>query len=121
MKHGGIDELPAINEGLLRLHGDTGIPLVATNDAHYVRKEEARLQDVLVCIHTNTNVNDPKRLKMEEDSYYLRTAEEMSALYPELPEAIENTPCHRGQVRPDARLRAVEAAQIRGPGRLQRP
>ena len=91
MEHGGIDELPAINEGLLRLHGDTGIPLVATNDAHYVRKEEARLQDVLVCIHTNTNVNDPKRLKMEEDSYYLRTAEEMSALYPELPEAIENT------------------------------
>ena len=91
MEHGGIDELPAINEGLLRLHGDTGIPLVATNDAHYVRKEEARLQDVLVCIHTNTNVNDPKRLKMEEDSYYLRTAEEMSALYPELPEAIANT------------------------------
>ena len=91
MEHGGIPELPAINEGLLRLHGDTGIPVVATNDAHYVRKEEARLQDVLVCIHTNTNVNDPKRLKMEEDSYYLRTAEEMSALYPELPEAIENT------------------------------
>ena len=91
MEHGGIDELPAINEGLLRLHGDTGIPLVATNDAHYVRKEEARLQDVLVCIHTNTNVNDPKRLKMEEDSYYLRTAEEMSALYPELPEAVANT------------------------------
>ena len=91
MEHGGIDELPAINEGLLRLHGDTGIPLVATNDAHYVRKEEARLQDVLVCIHTNTNVNDPKRLKMEEESYYLRTAEEMSALYPELPEAIANT------------------------------
>ena len=91
MEHGGIDELPAINEGLLRLHGETGIPLVATNDAHYVRKEEARLQDVLVCIHTNTNVNDPKRLKMEEDSYYLRTAEEMSALYPELPEAVANT------------------------------
>ena len=47
--------------------------MVATNDAHYVRKEEARLQDVLVCIHTNTNVNDPKRLRMEEDSYYLRS------------------------------------------------
>ena len=91
MEHGGIDELPAINSGLMQLHSDTGIPLVATNDAHYVRREEARLQDVLVCIHTNTNVNDPKRLKMEEDSYYLRTAEEMSALYPEVPEAIANT------------------------------
>ena len=91
MEHGGIDELPAINSGLMQLRADTGIPVVATNDAHYVRKEEARLQDVLVCIHTNTNVNDPKRLKMDEDSYHLRTAEEMSALYPEVPEAIENT------------------------------
>lgn len=91
MEHGGVDELPAINAGLMRLHSDTGIPVVATNDAHYVRKEEARLQDVLVCIHTNTNVNDPKRLKMEEDSYYLRSSEEMSALYPEVPEAIANT------------------------------
>ena len=91
MEHGGVPELPAINEGLRRLHSDTGIPVVASNDAHYVRKEEARLQDVLVCIHTNTNVNDPKRLKMDEDSYYLRTAEEMAALYPDLPEALQNT------------------------------
>ena len=91
MEHGGIDELPAINSGLMQLHADTGIPVVATNDAHYVRKDEARLQDVLVCIHTNTNVNDPKRLKMDEDSYYLRSSEEMAALYPELPEAIRNT------------------------------
>ena len=91
MEHGGIDELPAINSGLMRLHADTGIPVVATNDAHYVHREEARLQDVLVCIHTNTNVNDPKRLKMDEDSYYLRSSEEMSTLYAELPAAIENT------------------------------
>ncbi len=91
MEHGGIDNLPAINKGLMELHRDTGIPIVATNDAHYVRREEARLQDILVCIHTNTNVNDDTRMKMAEDSYYLRSAEEMSALYPELPEAIANT------------------------------
>ena len=54
-------------------------------------KEDAPLQDILICIHTNTNVNDPKRLKMDEDSYYLRSAEEMAALYPETPEAISNT------------------------------
>ena len=91
MEHGGVDELPAINKGLMELHGDLGIPVVATNDAHYVRKEEARLQDILICIHTNTNVNDNARLRMDEDSYYLRSSDEMSALYPDLPEAIENT------------------------------
>ncbi len=91
MEHGGVDELPAINAGLMELHRDLGLPVVATNDSHYIMKEDAPLQDILICIHTNTNVNDPKRLKMDEDSYYLRSAEEMAALYPETPEAISNT------------------------------
>ena len=91
MEHGGVPELPAINAGLMDLHRETDIPLVATNDSHYVRREDAPLQDILICIHTNTNVEDDKRLKMDEDSYYLRTADEMEALYPDLPEAISNT------------------------------
>ena len=91
MEHGGIDELPAINNGLLELHRELQIPVVATNDSHYVLKEEAPLQDILICIHTNTNIHDEGRLKMDEDSYYLRSPEEMAALYPELPEAISNT------------------------------
>ena len=91
MEHGGVDDLPAINKGLMELHGETGIPLVATNDSHYVLREHASLQDLLVCIHTNTNVNDEKRLRMTEDSYYLKSAEEMTALFPENPEAVANT------------------------------
>ena len=91
MEHGGVDELPAINQGLMELHRELGVPVVATNDAHYVRQEEASLQDILICIHTNTNVNDEGRLRMTEDSYYLKSPEEMQALYPDLPEAIANT------------------------------
>ncbi len=91
MEHGEVPDLPAINAGLLDLHRGTGIALVATNDSHYVRQEDAELQDLLVCIHTNTNVNDARRLKMEEDSYYLKSAEEMAALYPDAPQAIANT------------------------------
>ena len=91
IKHGGVEELPAINKGLMELHRGLGLPLVATNDSHYVLKEEAHLQDILICIHTNTNVNDEKRLKMTEDSYYLKSPQEMEALYAEVPEAIANT------------------------------
>jgi len=91
MEHGGVPDLPLINQGLMQLHGDTGIPVVATNDSHYVQREDARLQDILMCIQTNTSINDEKRLRMEEDSYYLRSAQEMTALYPNLPEALTNT------------------------------
>ena len=91
MEHGGVDELPAINRGLLELHRDLGIPVVATNDSHYTHQRDAHLQDILICIQTNTNVQDEGRLRMSEDSYYLKSPEEMAALYPELPEAISNT------------------------------
>ena len=91
MEHGGVPELPAINNGLLELNRELGIPVVATNDSHYVDQADAPLQDILICIHTNTNVNDEKRMRMTEDSYFLKNEEEMQALYPNLPEAIANT------------------------------
>ena len=91
MEHGGVDQLPAINKGLFDIHKDLGIPLVATNDSHYVAREHARLHDILVCIHTNTNVNDERRLRMTEDSYYLKSTEEMEAIFSEVPDAITNT------------------------------
>ena len=91
MEHGDVPELPAINKGLLEMHRELDIPVVATNDSHYVFKEDASLQDILICIHTNTNIHDEKRLRMEEDSYYLKSHQEMQALYPEVPEAITNT------------------------------
>ena len=91
MRHGDVPELPQINNGLLDIHRDLHIPVVATNDSHYVHKHEARLQDILICIHTNTNVNDEKRLLMAEDSYYLTSPDEMAELFQDLPEAVSNT------------------------------
>ena len=91
MRHGDVPELPQINKGLYEIHGELGIPIVATNDSHYIRREDAHLQDVLICIHTNTNVEDSKRLRMEENSYHLATPQEMVELYADMPEAASNT------------------------------
>ena len=91
MNHGDVPELPQINAGLLGLRDRLDIPVVATNDSHYVFEQDAPLQDVVICIHTNTNVQDEGRLKMAEPSYYLKSHDEMAALYPDLPEAIGNT------------------------------
>ncbi|MDE3095257.1 MAG: DNA polymerase III subunit alpha [Chloroflexota bacterium] len=78
--------------GLVRLSRETGIPLVATNDSHYTLRADAPIHDVLLCIGTNSTVDDAKRqLKMHDDSYYVKSEEEMLALFPELPEAVTNT------------------------------
>ncbi len=91
MRHGGVPELPAINEGLIALSAELGIPTVATNDSHYVDQADAPFQDILICIHTNTNVLDERRLRMTEDSYYLKSAEEMTMLFADVPGAVANT------------------------------
>ena len=91
MEHGAVPELPVINKGLIELHRQLDVPVVATNDSHYVFKQDAPLQDILICIHTNTNIHDKSRLRMSEDSYYLKSPQEMAALYPESPDAIANT------------------------------
>ena len=83
---------PAPGErGLIRLHEETGIPLVATNDAHYLRKEDAEMQDILMCIQMGKTVDDPNRMKFETEEFYVKTEAEMAALFPNYPEALENT------------------------------
>ena len=91
MKHGGVPELPDINEGLITLSRDMEIPLVATNDSHYVLEEHAINHDVLLCIQTKTNIHDDKRMRFEEASYHLRSNEEMLELFSDFPEAVSNT------------------------------
>ena len=79
-------------QGLVELSKSTNIPLVATNDSHYTAPEDAPIHDVLLCIGTNTNVDDPKRqLKMHDQSYYVKSEDEMLSLFRELPEAVTNT------------------------------
>ena len=77
--------------GLRRLSRDTGIPLVLTNDAHYIKKEDAHNQDVLMCIQTGKTVDDPDRMKFTSSELYLKSEEEMRALFPEEPSAADVT------------------------------
>ena len=88
--HGIADEARAA-QGLARLARDTGIPLVLTNDAHYIGKEDAYYQDVLMCIQTGKTVDEPNRMRFETEEFYLKSEQEMRALFPELPEAADNT------------------------------
>ena len=87
----GIDDQTTVNRALLRMHNETGIPLVCTNDAHYLRKEDAGSHDVLLCIQTGKTVDDENRMRYEPQNFYLRSTEEMEALFSGYPDAVENT------------------------------
>ena len=88
--HGIADEARAA-QGLARLSRETGIPLALTNDAHYIGREDAYYQDVLMCIQTGKTVDEPNRMRFETEEFYLKSEQEMRALFPELPEAADNT------------------------------
>ena len=86
-----IPELEKVNSGLIEISHETGIPMVATNDTHYLNREDASTHDLLLCIGTNSTVNDPKRMKMQGDFFYLKSPDEMAEAYRDIPEALENT------------------------------
>ncbi len=90
-RHEHVPNLTEINQALVQLGKELEIPLVVTNDAHYVRQEESPLQDIYICIQTNTTVNDEKRLRMEDNSYYIKSPQEMAQLFSDFPEALANT------------------------------
>ncbi|MCI9432242.1 MAG: DNA polymerase III subunit alpha [Oscillospiraceae bacterium] len=87
----GIREQAVVNQGLLRLHEETGIPLVCTNDCHYLAPEDAEAHDVLLCIQTGKLVEDEKRMRYEPRNFYVRSTEEMEKLFSRYPDAIANT------------------------------
>ena len=87
----GIEAEHRAAEGLLRLHRETGIPLALTNDAHYLEKKDAYYQDVLMCVQMQKSVSDPSRMKFETEEFYIKDEAEMRALFPEYPEAADNT------------------------------
>src|SRR4030066_398050 len=86
-----IPELEKINKELLSLSSKLNIPIVATNDVHYVDKEDSPIQELLLCIQTNTSIYDEKRFKMAGDFFYLKSPEEMAEMFADLPQALENT------------------------------
>ncbi len=87
----GIPEQTTVNTELLNMHQELGIPLVATNDIHYVNAEDAEAHDFLLCIQTNKKLKDEDRMRYEGGQYYLKSPEEMLTLFPYAKEALENT------------------------------
>ena len=87
----GIEEQRPVNQGVQRIARETGLPLVVTNDAHYLRKEDAQMQDVLLCIQTGKTVDDENRMKFATEEFYLKSEEELRQLFPGCDEAFENT------------------------------
>ncbi len=87
----GLEEQQRVNQGLLRLSRETGVPLCCTNDVHYIEKDDARMQRVLCCIQTATTLQEPSPLAFETEEFYLKSGEEMAALFPGHPEALANT------------------------------
>jgi DNA polymerase III subunit alpha len=91
MQDHGIEQQRRVNEGVVKLHKETGIPLVAANDSHYTTRNDARMHDVLLCIGTGKFYNDPKRMKFSGEEFYVKTVDEMARIFPDHPEALENT------------------------------
>ena len=91
-RHADVPELPRLNEELLKLGQEMGLPLVATNDCHYIHQDDASIQDILICIHTNTNIHgrqatqDDRRLLLPQESQ-----RDGSDLFADVPEAVANT------------------------------
>ncbi len=86
-----IPEQRQVNSDLVKLGRELNIPLVATNDVHYINKEDSKIHDVLMCIQMGKTVNDPSRMRFESDEFYLKSREEMESLFNYAPDAIENT------------------------------
>ena len=86
-----LPEQKEVNRELIRLSKEIGVGLVATNDVHYVRKEDSKIHDILMCIQMGKTVNDPARMRFGSDEFYLKSREEMEAIFPEVQEALDNT------------------------------
>jgi DNA polymerase-3 subunit alpha len=87
----GLPEEEKIIKGMIGLSKEAGLPIVATNDCHYLAQEDSRAQDIMLCLQTGKDLDDPNRLKFINDQFYFKSPEEMKALFAEVPEAVTNT------------------------------
>lgn len=91
LQHNQIPEQNTVNTGLVNISNETGIPLVATNDCHYMRKEDAKAHEILLCMQTGKRMSDPDRMRMQSEEFYIKSPEEMKKSFSDIPEALENT------------------------------
>src|SRR5690348_7739465 len=87
----GLDVDKRVNEGVVRVARETGIPLIATNDCHYLTRADAKAQEVLLCIQTGKTMSEPNRMRFATDQFYFKTAQEMAQVFRELPDALSRT------------------------------
>lgn len=87
----GIDEQKIVKDGIKRLSADAGIPIVATNDVHYIEKPDSKIQQVLICIATNHILGEDTGLEFHSEEFYLKSEEEMRSLFSDVPDAVDNT------------------------------
>ncbi len=87
----GLEHQRIANRGLVEIHRKLGIPLAGTNDCHYLKKEDARPHDLMLCLQTGKTINDPNRMKFDTDQLYVKSTDEMVAEFAELPQAVLNT------------------------------
>ncbi len=87
----GLSDQQTVNQGLIRMNSETGIPLVCTNDSHYIYSDDAKAHEILLCIQTAKTINDEDRMVYGSDQFYFKSAEEMHNLFPYAKEALENT------------------------------
>lgn len=91
IQRNGMEEQNLVNDGLIKISKELNIPLVATCDSHYLNKEDSEIQEVLWCISDGLTMDDPNRRRMPTNEFYVKTPEEMSELFSDIPEAVENT------------------------------
>ena len=118
MQFQGIDEQRIVNTGLLPIARDLNLPLVCTNDVHYLRQDDFKPHDILLCIGTGKSVNDEQRLRYHGDQFFLKTAAEMVEIFKDYPDALANTMRDRRAGERRDRRRAEPPAELRGPRRV---
>jgi len=91
LQDNGIAEQKKVNEGLLRMSARYGLPIVATNDCHYLKRQEARAHELLLCIQTGKKMSDTDRLKLSTDEFYFKSPDEMASAFADHPDALRNT------------------------------
>ncbi len=116
MQYQGIDEQLVVNKGLVPIARDLGMPLVATNDVHYLTQGDHHPHDILLCIGTGKTVNDRDRMRYHGDQFYLKTADEMHRVFGEIPEALANTMRIAERCAVEIPIRQEPPAQLQRPG-----